>query len=128
MAMNPFDKFTEKAQEVLTNSYQILMEQRHSQLDVEHILMAMLQQKDGITPQVLERLGADINLVTRAVQEKLDVTPKLQTPLGGMPGIQVSMYITPRLQRLFQAADQERQRLTDDFISTEHLLLAMVSD
>ena len=42
--MNPFDKFTEKAQEVLTNSYQILMEARHSQLDVEHILMAMLQQ------------------------------------------------------------------------------------
>ncbi|NWJ96472.1 MAG: AAA family ATPase [Chloroflexi bacterium] len=126
--MNPFDKFTERAQEVLTNSYQILMEQRHSQLDVEHILMAMLQQKDGVTTQVLERLAVDMNLVKRSVQEKLDVTPKLQTPLGGMQGIQVSMYITPRLQRLFQAADQERQRLQDEFISTEHLLLAIVSD
>ena len=128
MAMNPFDKFTEKAQEVLTNSYQILMEARHSQLDVEHILMAMLQQKDGITPQVLERLAVDINLVKRAVQDKLDVTPKLAYPSGGFQGINVSMYITPRLQQLFSTADAERQRLQDEYISTEHLLLAMVSN
>jgi ATP-dependent Clp protease ATP-binding subunit ClpC len=126
MAMNPFDKFTEKAQEVLTNSYQILMEARHSQLDVEHILMAMLQQKDGVTAQVLERLAVDINLVKRAVQDKLDVTPKLAYPSGGFQGINVSMYITPRLQQLFSSADSERQRLNDEFISTEHLLLAMV--
>ncbi len=125
MAMNPFDKFTEKAQEVLTNSYQILMEARHSQLDVEHILMAMLQQKDGVTPQVLERLAVDINLVKRAVQDKLDVTPKLAYPSGGFQGINVSMYITPRLQQLFSTADAERQRLQDEYISTEHLLLAM---
>ncbi len=125
MAMNPFDKFTEKAQEVLTNSYQILMEARHSQLDVEHILMAMLQQKDGVTSQVLERLAADINLVKRAVQDKLDVTPKLAYPSGGFQGINVSMYITPRLQQLFTYADNERQRLQDEFISTEHLLLAI---
>ena len=129
MAMNPFDKFTEKAQEVLTNSYQILMEARHSQLDVEHILMAMLQQKDGVTSQVLEKLGIDINLVKRAVQDKLDVTPKLAFPSGGnfQGGINVSMYITPRLQQLFANADAERTRLQDDYISTEHLFLAMTS-
>jgi ATP-dependent Clp protease ATP-binding subunit ClpC len=123
--INPFDRFTEKAQEVLTNSYQILMDQRHSQLDVEHILMAMLKQKDGVTTQILERLAVDINLVIRAVQDKLDVTPKLTYP---PQGIQVSMYITPRLQRLFSSADQERERLKDEYISTEHLLLAMTSD
>src|SRR5215212_3612340 len=117
MAMNPFDKFTEKAQEVLTNSYQILMDARHSQLDVEHILMAMLQQKDGVTPQVIEKLGLDINLIKRAVQDKLDVTPKLSYPAGsgsGFQGINVSMYITPRLQQLFANADAERTRLTDE--------------
>ncbi|MDB5080264.1 MAG: ATPase domain protein [Chloroflexi bacterium] len=128
MAMNPFDKFTEKAQEVLTNSYQILMEARHSQLDVEHILMAMLQQKDGVTSQVLERLAVDINLVKRAVQDKLDVTPKMAYPsTGGFQGINVSMYITPRLQQLFANADAERTRLQDEYISTEHLFLAMTS-
>ncbi len=128
MAMNPFDKFTEKAQEVLTNSYQILMEARHSQLDVEHILMAMLQQKDGVTSQVLEKLGVDINLVKRAVQDKLDVTPKLAFPSSGsFQGINVSMYITPRLQQLFANADTERTRLQDEYISTEHLFLAMTS-
>ena len=128
MSMNPFDKFTEKAQEVLTNSYQILTEQRHSQLDIEHLLMAMLQQKDGVTTQVLERLAVDVNLVKRAVQDKLDTTPKLQTAANPYQGIQVSMYITPRLQRLFMTADEERNRLKDDYISTEHLLLAMVAD
>jgi ATP-dependent Clp protease ATP-binding subunit ClpC len=128
MAMNPFDKFTEKAQEVLTNSYQILMEARHSQLDVEHILMAMLQQKDGVTSQVLEKLGVDMNLVKRAVQDKLDVTPKLAFPSSGnFQGINVSMYITPRLQQLFANADAERTRLQDEYISTEHLFLAMTS-
>jgi ATP-dependent Clp protease ATP-binding subunit ClpC len=121
--MNAFDKFTEKAQEVLMSSYQILMEQRHSQLDVEHILMALLQQKDGITSQILEKLGVDINLVKRAVQDELDVTPKIQQ--AAYPGIQVSMYITPRLQSLFGSAEQERERMKDDFISTEHLLLGI---
>ena len=125
---NPFDKFTEKAQEVLTNSYQILMEQRHSQLDVEHVLMAMLNQKDGVTQQVMERLVPDMSLVKRAVQDKLDTTPKLQNQANPYQGIQVSMYITPRLQRLFMTADEERTRLKDDYISTEHLLLAMLSD
>jgi ATP-dependent Clp protease ATP-binding subunit ClpC len=125
--VNPFDKFTEKAQEVLMTSYQILAEQHHSQLDVEHILLAMLQQKDGITPQILEKLGADINLIKRSVQDELDVTPKIQGQTG-FQGIQVSMYITPRLQRLFVNAEQERERMKDDFISTEHILLAVVSD
>jgi len=126
--MNPFDKFTEKAQEVLTNSYQIMMEQRHSQLDVEHILMSMLLQKDGVTTQVLEKLGVDINLLKRAVQDELDVTPKLQNQANPYAGIQVSMYITPRLQRLFSTTDQERERMKDEFISTEHIFLAMTSD
>lgn len=125
--VNPFDKFTEKAQEVLMTSYQLLAEQHHSQLDVEHILLAMLQQKDGITPQILEKLGADINLIKRSVQDELDVTPKIQGQTG-FQGIQVSMYITPRLQRLFVNAEQERERMKDDFISTEHILLAVVSD
>ncbi len=126
--INPFDKFTEKAQEVLTNSYQLMMEQRHSQLDVEHILMSMLLQKDGVTAQILEKLGVDIALVKRAVQDELDVTPKLQNQTNPYAGIQVSMYITPRLQRLFSTTDQERERMKDEFISTEHIFLAMTSD
>jgi ATP-dependent Clp protease ATP-binding subunit ClpC len=90
--------------------------------------MAMLQQKDGVTSQVLERLAVDINLVKRAVQDKLDVTPKMAYPsTGGFQGINVSMYITPRLQQLFANADAERTRLQDEYISTEHLFLAMTS-
>lgn len=128
--MNPFERFTEAAQEVLTNSYQILIEQHHSQLEVEHILMAMLQQKDGFIQQVLERLGKDISLIKLAVQEKLDTTPNPQPPLTlkSKSGMQVTMYMTTRLQRFFETADQERQYSHDKFIDNKHLLLAMVSD
>ena len=127
MAMNPFERFTEKAQEILTNAYAILQEERHSQLDVEHVLMALLKQQDGIAPQVLEKLGANPREIIQRVQRKLDASPRLSNaPL--QPGIQVSMYITPRLQRLFAAAEEERERLHDEFISTEHLLLAVAAD
>jgi ATP-dependent Clp protease ATP-binding subunit ClpC len=121
---NPFDKFTEKAQEALTNSYQILIEQRHSQLDIEHVLLALLQQEGGVTAQIMQRLGVDINLIKRAVQEKLAATPK-QERLNQAAGAQFNIYLTPRLQHLFVAADVERDNLGDQYVSTEHLLLAL---
>src|ERR1700694_4645170 len=126
MSMNPFEKFTEKAQEVLTNSYQIMMEQRHSQLDVEHVLASMLQQPEGVTVQILERLDVDVNAVKEAVQDKLTNMPRLQNPPS--QGMQVSIYLTMRLQQVFVSADAERTRLKDEYISTEHLLLAMVAE
>ncbi len=128
MAFNPFDKFTEKAQEVLTNSYQLLTEKGHSQLDVEHVLLAMLQQSGGVTSQILERLNVDEGRVKEAVQEKLNAMPKLQGLNNANQGRQVSIYITSRLQQMFAAADGERTQLNDEYISTEHLLLAMVAD
>jgi ATP-dependent Clp protease ATP-binding subunit ClpC len=121
---NPFDKFTEKAQEALTNSYQILIEQRHSQLDIEHVLLALLQQEGGVTAQLMQRLSVDINLIKRAVQEKLAATPK-QERLNQPAGAQFNIYLTPRLQHLFIAADLERDNLGDQYVSTEHLLLAL---
>ena len=128
MAFNPFDKFTEKAQEVLTNSYQVLTDKGHSQLDVEHVLLAMLQQSGGVTSQILERLNVDEGRVKEAVQEKLNAMPKLQSMNNANQGRQVSIYITSRLQQIFVAADGERTKLSDEYISTEHLLLAMVAD
>jgi ATP-dependent Clp protease ATP-binding subunit ClpC len=112
------DRFTEKAQEALATSQQAVQEMHHSQWDVEHVLYALLQPGDGLARKVLEAAGVDPSAVLAQVKEALDRSPKMASS-----GTQV--YITPRLQQMFQAADNEAQRLKDDFISVEHLLIAM---
>ena len=112
------DRFTEKAQEALATSQQAVQEMRHSQWDVEHVLYALLQPEDGLARKVLEAAGVDPTAVFAQVKEALGHSPKMASS-----GTQV--YITPRLQQMFQAADNEAQRLKDDFISVEHLLIAM---
>ncbi len=112
------DRFTEKAQEALATSQQAVQEMRHSQWDVEHVLYALLQPGDGLARKVLEAAGVDPTAVLAQVKEALGRSPKMASS-----GTQV--YITPRLQQMFQAADNEAQRLKDDFIGVEHLLIAM---
>ncbi len=124
---NPFENFNPGAQEVLTMSYQILMQARHNQLDVEHVLLAMLLQSQGVLPQVLEISGVEIEPVRRAVQDKLDTLPKMNRPTGQPQGINVSLYITPAMQELFINADSERQRLGAETVGPQHILLAMLS-
>lgn len=112
------DRFTEKAQEALATSQQEVQEMRHSQWDVEHVLYALLQPGDGLARKVLEAAGVDPTAILAQVKEALGRSPKMASS-----GTQV--YITPRLQQMFQAADNEAQRLKDDFIGVEHLLIAM---
>ena len=112
------DRFTEQAQEVLATSQELVRQMQHSQWDVEHILMALLQQEGGLTPQILEKLGVEVELLKGAVQEALSKTPRV-----AYQGAQI--YATPRIQRLFENADAEAKRLKDDFIGTEHLLIAI---
>jgi len=118
MGMLKPDRFTEKAQEALATSQQAVQEMRHSQWDVEHVLYALLQPGDGLARKVLEAAGVDPTAVLAQVKEALGRSPKMASS-----GTQV--YITPRLQQMFQAADNEAQRLKDDFIGVEHLLIAM---
>jgi ATP-dependent Clp protease ATP-binding subunit ClpC len=113
------DRFTEKAQEALAASQQAVQEMRHNQWDVEHVLFALLQQENGLTRKLLENVGVDPTVVLAQVKEALDRSPKMVNA-----GTQV--YITPRLQQMFQTADSEAERLKDDYISVEHLLIAMV--
>ena len=117
MVLRP-DSFTEAAQEALANSQELVRRYRHAQWDVEHVLYALLQPGDGLARKVLEAAGVDPTAVFAQVKEALDHSPKMASS-----GTQV--YITPRLQQMFQAADNEAQRLKDDFISVEHLLIAM---
>ena len=93
----------------------------HTQWDVEHILLALLQQQGGLTLEILAKLGVDSDLVRGKVKEVLQKAPKLEGPTG-------QIYITPRVQQLMKQAEAEAERLTDEYIGVEHLLIAVVAE
>ncbi len=115
------DRFTEQAQEVLAASQELVRRYRHSQWDVEHILLALLQQERGLTAEILGELKVDPEAVKRRVESALAKTPRV-----AYEGAQI--YATPRTARLLENAAAEAERLKDEFISTEHLLIAMTVD
>src|SRR5687768_15219969 len=97
------NRFTQQAQEALQRAQELLGELRHNQLDTEHILLALLQQPEGLAPKVLEKLGADAELIRRRVRDALDRAPKVSQTYGG----QMQVYITPRANRVLQGASDE---------------------
>ncbi|MCL6429820.1 MAG: ATP-dependent Clp protease ATP-binding subunit, partial [Anaerolineae bacterium] len=119
-----FDRFTERAQEAAARAFEIMQRMNHAQLDVEHIVLALLEQPDGVVPAILEKLGVDPEAVQHEIERALESGPRSYGP--ALAGGQV--YITPRVQRVLTRANDEAQRLKDEFISTEHLLLAIVAE
>jgi ATP-dependent Clp protease ATP-binding subunit ClpC len=119
-----FDRLTERAQEAVQRAQQILQEMRHTQLDAEHLLLALLEQRDGLVPQILEKLAIDLEIARSRVEVALNSGARAK--YAGAPSSQ--MYVTPRLKRLFDMAEAEAARLKDDFVSTEHLLIAIVAE
>ena len=115
MVLRP-ENLTEQAQEVLSNSQEAVREYRHSQWDVEHILIALLRLEHGLPVEVLEELGVDIDAMKRKVEQALELSPKMEiTP--------TQVYATPRAVRAVENAAEESQRLKDEFIGAEHLLI-----
>jgi ATP-dependent Clp protease ATP-binding subunit ClpC len=115
------ERFTEQAQEALQSSQQMAMQFKHNQWDVEHILLALLTQQKGLVGEIFKDLGADIEATRRKVQNALEGEPKVAFQTG-------QLFATPRVAGLMQRADAEATRLKDEFISTEHLLIAMFGD
>ncbi len=115
------ERFTEQAQEALQASQQMAMQYKHSQWDVEHILLALLMQQQGLVGEIFKELKVDAESIRNKVEEALEDTPKVSYQTG-------QIYATPRIAMLMQKADEEAKRLKDEFISTEHLLIAMVAD
>ncbi|MGA7677928.1 MAG: AAA family ATPase, partial [Dehalococcoidia bacterium] len=115
------ERFTEQAREILAVSQGITSRYHHVQWDVEHILLALLEQEGGLTSQILERLGANVKAVKKRVEDSLDRAPKATQESA-------QIYATPRIARLMDNAAREADRLKDDFISTEHLLIAIAAE
>ena len=115
------ERFTEQAREILAVSQGITSRYHHVQWDVEHILLALLEQEGGLTSQILGRLGANVEAVKKRVEDSLDRAPKATQESA-------QIYATPRIARLMDNAAREADRLKDDFISTEHLLIAIAAE
>ncbi len=119
-----FDRFTERAQDAAARAYEILQRYGHNQVDTEHILLALLEQSDGVIPQLLERMTVDISLLRARIDNILQASPKA-TIYGGGEG---QVFITPRVKRVIDLANEEANRLNDQYISTEHMFLAILSE
>lgn len=115
------NRMTEKTQEAIMGAQSIAVNHSHQQVDVDHLLLALLNQEDGITPRVLEKLQIPTQQLTNDLNRILAKKPQVS---GG--GVEAGkIYITDQLQRVIGRAEQEAAQLNDEYISVEHLLLAM---
>src|SRR4029079_12133003 len=106
------ERFTDKAQEAFQEAQEIMQEQHHTQLDVEHIFLALLRQHQGVVGQLLARLEVDPAKVAERVERELGKSPKVY----GQYGYGKQVYITPRTQRLVTGAEEHSIRLGDGHI------------
>ena len=114
-------RFTELAQEALTGSQELVRQYQHSQWDVEHVLLALLQQERGLVGDVLNELNVNATEVKQSVETALGKVPRVTYDSG-------QIYTTPRIDQLLKLADEEANRLKDEYISTEHLLIAIITE
>jgi ATP-dependent Clp protease ATP-binding subunit ClpC len=122
--MMRFDRFTERAQEAAQRAAEIIQRYGHNQIDTEHILLALIEQPQGVISQILEYLKIDANALTERLDYILRTSPKANI-FGGGAG---QIFITPRVKRIIDLANEEANRLKDEYISTEHIFLAILSE
>jgi len=123
--MMRLDRFTERAQDSAQRAVEIMTRYGHTQIDAEHLLLALLEQPEGVIPQILKRLGVDVDQVQQRLDDVLRASPKAGIYGGGGVG---QVFITPRVKRVLDLANDEANRLKDDYISTEHLFLAIANE
>ncbi len=114
-----FNTYTEKAQQAVAAAQTSAERHSNAQVDVEHLLLALLEQQDGVVPQLFAKLGANAQRSQAAIQAEIERLPRAY-------GTQT--VVSPRLKKVFDAAKSEADRLTDEYVSTEHLLLAIASE
>ncbi len=122
--MMRFDRFTERAQEAAQRAAEIIQRYGHNQIDTEHILLALIEQPGGVIPQILQNLNIDANQLSERLDQTLRMSPKANI-FGGGAG---QIFITPRVKRIIDLANEEANRLKDEYISTEHIFLAILSE
>ncbi len=122
--MMRFDRFTERAQEAAQRAAEIIQRYGHNQIDTEHILLALIEQPQGVISQLLDILKIDPENFKERLDYILRTSPKANI-FGGGAG---QVFITPRVKRIIDLANQEANRLKDEYISTEHIFLAILTE
>ncbi len=114
------DKFTVKSQEALMAAQDEASRRGHQQVDVEHLLIALIKQEGGITVPVMRKLGAEPAGIEAALEAELQRAPNVSGP-----GALGQVYVTPRLNALLERSTREMEKLKDEYVSTEHILIAL---
>ncbi len=122
--MMRFDRFTERAQEAAQRAAEIIQRYGHNQIDTEHILLALIEQPGGVIPQILEKMNVSSDALVERIDATLRASPKANI-FGGGAG---QIFITPRVKRIIDLANEEANRLKDEYISTEHIFLAILTE
>ncbi|WP_240197594.1 ATP-dependent chaperone ClpB [Nonomuraea lactucae] len=115
---------TQKSQEALHDAQTKALRHGHTEVDGEHLLLALLEQPEGLVPRLLEQAGADEKRLLTELEDELSRRPRVSGP-GAAPG---QVFVTQRLSRLLDAAEREAKRLKDDYVSVEHLMLALIEE
>ena len=112
------NKYTQKAQEAVINAQTLAEEYHHSQIEPVHLLAALLRQEDGVVPQIVKRLGVELGSLLSRVEETLQRMPRVTG--GAQPGL------SRELSNIVRQAEREAENMRDEYVSTEHLFLALV--
>ncbi|GIH66043.1 ATP-dependent chaperone ClpB [Microbispora siamensis] len=118
------NRLTQKSQEALHDAQTAALRFGHTEVDGEHLLLALIRQPDGLVPRLLSVAGADPDKLQLELEHELERRPRVTGP-GAAPG---QVYVTQRLSRLLDAAEREAGRLKDEYVSVEHLLLALLDE
>ncbi len=116
-----FSRYTTKAQKAVMSAQTIAAERHHSAIEPAHILLALLQQEDGLTPRIIQKIGAQPAAMLAALESHLDRLPRTSLPEDGVGLARAAIGV-------FSQAEKEARRMRDDYTSSEHLLLALAQD
>jgi ATP-dependent Clp protease ATP-binding subunit ClpB len=120
-----FNRFTERLQDAVRDAQSIALKRSQQQVDVEHLLLALLEQEGGLASSILARSDVGLEALHRRILAELDKLPRVTGSTGGAPD---QIYVTPRLQKLLSEAQDEAKQLKDEYISVEHVLLAATGE
>jgi len=118
------NRLTRKTQEALSQAQNLAVQYGHQQVEPEHLLLALLQQPEGLIPRFLQKMGVPSDSLREGLEQSLHKLPRVGGP-GAQPG---SIYVTPRLNQVLVKAEEEARRLKDDYVSAEHILLALLEE
>ncbi|MGO4425363.1 Clp protease N-terminal domain-containing protein, partial [Streptomyces sp. MCAF7] len=118
------NRLTQKSQEALQDAQTKALRLGQTEVDGEHLLLALLDQPEGLVPRLVDQVGADPTALRTMLEAEVARKPKVTGP-GAGPG---QVFVTQRLAKLLDTAEQEAKRLKDEYVSVEHLTLALIDE